>query len=241
MFPDQLSLVLARQNVEFHPRPVMQSYAAYSPWLAEQNALHYRSDQAPEQVLFRVDPLNHQFPTLADGMLWRELLERYEIAADLGENFLLHRLSKPRVVRVAKSGTLSGGWNQWISLPEADNGLIWCRVKLSQWLGGKLASIAYKQPSVWLEVEWKDARRQTFRFIPAAGQSGFLLSPVVLTKDDFAAILNGEKTPAGSEVRAIRFGLSHEELREWLYSDAISVEFEELTFTEAHRDGQMSK
>ncbi len=236
VFPDQLSLVLAREDVRFHPRPVMQGYSVYSPWLAKRNAAYYRSNRAPQNVLFRVDPLGDRFPTLCDGLVWRELLRNYRFKADLGQNYLLHRLPSSRLVQTTKFCPVAGEWNRWIELPNSTAGIIWCRVKLSQKLGGKLASLAYKLPPVFIEVRRKDATTRKFRYIPAAGETGFLLSPVVHAKEDFASLLNSDKAPNQPSVLAIRFLLTQEALREWFYEDSISIEFEQLLFSEAREE-----
>ncbi len=232
VFPDHLYLALTRSDLTFRPRPVMQSYVAYSPWLAERNAAHYRSDQAPDHVLFSVDPLDDRFPMLCDSLTWRELLQRYEVSDVLEDHLLLTRLPKHRTIQVSKLNKVKGDWGEWIAVPKLEEGLIWCRVQLYPTLGTKVAGMAYRQPHVFLDVRWRDGSTKRFRYIPTMGPSGFLLSPALLSKEVFAAIQNGERI-VDNEVQALRFVLSDERFRKWFYADAASVEFEQLSFSNA--------
>jgi hypothetical protein len=65
--PDKLAMVIADETSDFRPRPVMHTYATHAPWLAEQNAVFYRSSAGPLFVLFRINPILEPFPTLNDA------------------------------------------------------------------------------------------------------------------------------------------------------------------------------
>ena len=69
---DQSVLFLNKMN--WKPRPVFQSYTAYTPFLLEANAQFYRSDNAPEFVLFKLQPIDNRFPPLEDGLALLEIL-----------------------------------------------------------------------------------------------------------------------------------------------------------------------
>jgi len=57
--------VLIAHDLQYDPRPIIQSYSVYAPELAELNAAHLRSTHAPDNILFDINPLNNNFP------LWR--------------------------------------------------------------------------------------------------------------------------------------------------------------------------
>lgn len=225
--PDKLAVALARNDVRFQGRPVMQSYVAFTPELAEANAAHYRSADAPDHVLFRVNPIDGRYPSLCDGRLWRELLRRYEVAGSYGGDLLLRKLDSQRTLRVVEHVRFRTTWNAQLAVPPTEGGFIWCRVTIRRNLAGKLAALLYKLPPVTLEVATQTGARR-FRFVPGAGESGFLLSPQVLSKEDFASLLPGDAgLKVAPHVTFLRLATSAESF----YADAVDVEFERVTIS----------
>ena len=67
-------------GLNYRPRPVFQSYAAYSDRLMGYNEQFYRS-ASPEYVLFTLQPPIRRFPPLEDARVLRALLLDYEPVA----------------------------------------------------------------------------------------------------------------------------------------------------------------
>ena len=68
VYPWQQDVVFA-YGLHYHPRPVIQSYSAYTPKLAEINAAFLRDGQSAENILFRVESFCMQYPSLDDRPL----------------------------------------------------------------------------------------------------------------------------------------------------------------------------
>ena len=62
----------------YRPRPVFQSYSAYTPYLARLNDAFYRSSQAPEYALLKLQTIDNRFPTLDDSLLLRSFIYLYD-------------------------------------------------------------------------------------------------------------------------------------------------------------------
>ena len=58
---------------------MIQSYAAFTPELADLNAAYLRSSHAPDNVFFECAPIDDHYPSLDDGLSWPVLLTRYDI------------------------------------------------------------------------------------------------------------------------------------------------------------------
>src|SRR5205085_1685863 len=59
--------VLLLNDLNYRPRPIFQSYSAYTSYLAAVNAHHYRGGAAPEFVLLNLQPIDHRPATAEDG------------------------------------------------------------------------------------------------------------------------------------------------------------------------------
>lgn len=234
--PDQLAIGIAGRDVKFVPRPLLHTYATHSPWLAEQNAAHYRSKSAPDNVIFKVDPLIGRYPTLNDGRLWLELIRSYDVDRDLGENLLLCRRETNRTLEQQLLKSVQTSWNQEVSVPEAMSGVIWCRVRIRRNNTGRLAAFAYKLPEIQMDVSHAGGTR-TYRFTAASGESGFILSPRIEHRSQLAELLSTGNTigkpnrrPAVA-VRSIRFHTS-ELAQKYFYNAGISIDFEHVAVAE---------
>jgi hypothetical protein len=76
-------------GLNYHPRPVFQSYAACNARLMRLNEAFYNSDKAPTYVMFSLGPIDRKFPALEDALLLKNLLFRYEPGGSEGEQQVL--------------------------------------------------------------------------------------------------------------------------------------------------------
>ena len=86
---DQYSVL--REHLNYHPRPVFQSYSAFTPALLKQNLCFYQSSSAPQFVFARLQTVDWRYPAQDDSLLLEELPRRYLIAKEGNDFLLLHR------------------------------------------------------------------------------------------------------------------------------------------------------
>src|SRR5262249_19579365 len=85
-------------GLTYRPRPVFQSYCAYTPHLARLNDAFYRSSRAPEYVLLKLQTIDNRFPTLDDSLLLRSFMHRYDyVHTEQGFQLWARRSQSPRV------------------------------------------------------------------------------------------------------------------------------------------------
>jgi hypothetical protein len=179
---------LFAHGVRYHPRPVIQSYSAYTPELAELNAAYLRSDRAASNILFEIRPVDDHFPPLDDGRSWPELLTRYDIKNTNGTFVLLKRSTTPREYRLTLFKDIPVRFGEPVMLPATDNGPIWAEMEINQSLWGSAVSALYKPPILRLMASLHDGRQLSFRLIPGMARSGFLLSPLVTNITSFVSL-----------------------------------------------------
>ena len=176
--------LLASTNT-WSPRPIMQSYSAYTPELASQNAKHLEGVRAPDSILFKLQTIDGRFPALDDGPSWLGLLSRYEARAVDREFLLLQRREHPLRVRlqsVLQQPLLLGAP---MSLGDEARGAIFARLHFEKTLAGRVAEFVLKTSDLTLTVETKGGVIRRFRLISGMAEAGFLLSPLILTTEDF--------------------------------------------------------
>lgn len=194
VYPANQSAVLAHR-LDYRPRPMMQSYTAYTPTLAEMNAAFLRGDRAPENILFELWTIDDRFPALDDGLSWPELWTRYEVAGRAHDFVQLQRRTTPGRYELIPLAEVPLGLGTTFNLPSTDNELIWAEIKIDQSLRGKITAFFYKPPLLWINVTLKDGRTRPFRIVPGIARAGFLLSPVVESTRSFALLLAPNSTP----------------------------------------------
>src|SRR5438034_10352338 len=110
------------------PRPIFQSYSAYTPRLAEMNAAHLRSDRAADHILFDVWTIDGRFTAQDDSLSWLELLTRYDIMGMAGQYVLMEKSVTPRRYELIPIGENLAGFDGRIEIPSMSSGPIWVRI-----------------------------------------------------------------------------------------------------------------
>jgi hypothetical protein len=179
--------VVLANGLNYRPRPVFQSYLAYSAELAELNANFFAGNHAPDSVLLDVKGIDDHLPAMEDGACWPELLARYSLTDARRSFLLLSRIPSAQAPRVTPIEQRQGEFDQWIRLPESQDAM-WAAIQLRTTLRGKLRTALYKPPQVLLELKSPVQRITRFRLSPDNRRGGFLLSPQILDRMSFALL-----------------------------------------------------
>jgi hypothetical protein len=192
MFGCEQLAVLAN-GLNFRPRPVFQSYAAYSPPLMEWNQAFYRSETAPEFVIFRLLGMDRKLPTLEDALVLRDLLINYELVASEAPFLLLQaKPREPPKLKLLKEATISPG--ELLKLSGFGTTNLWLELELKPTLLGRTREFLYQPAKSRLVVSWSASGKESTRRFRAPAPmlaAGFLLSPLLLNTDDIRALYEG--------------------------------------------------
>jgi hypothetical protein len=185
-YPWNVAALLAH-HLPYAPRPVIQSYTVYTPELAQLNAAHLRGAQAPDNILFDLNSVDNNFPSLEDGLSWLELLSRYDVKDVTGQFVILKRSAQPREYHL--TSLVEGPFRFGELVTVATNeGPIWVELELGRTFWGAVAATLYKPPALKLAVSLQDGRRFVFKVVPGMARSGFLLSPLIQDKQSFVSL-----------------------------------------------------
>ena len=209
LYPAEQGALIASGN-RWNPRPILQSYSAYVPLLAELNRQHLLGADAPAHLYFKVDSIDERVPSLDDGPSWPTLLQRYRPEVMQGEYLVLDRLPPPAAVSTAAptDATASGAMSEralgeWVDVP-GDRGALMVRMDIRPTLYGRLALWLFKPSQLRIDLELADGKRLNYRLVSTMARAGFLLSPLVQNTSEFAMLYGDPALLAGSTVRRLR-------------------------------------
>jgi hypothetical protein len=176
------------------PRPVFQSYSAYTPRLAEINRDHLRGKDAPTRLLFRIEPIDRRLPALEDGLSWPEILNSYSVHSYDGEYLVFARSAAtaemPDFERIAE---IHARFGQTVDVPRAGDAYTFAQFEVEPTLPGKVANVLYKPTQLKITLNLEGGETKEYRFIPTMAKVPLLLSPLVDTTEDFYLLATGSR------------------------------------------------
>ncbi len=191
-------------RLNWHPRPVFQSYAAYTPRLAALNAAHVSGADAPQHLLFAIEPIDGRWAALEDGASWVPILQRYTLARE-GPLLLLDRTDEGmQPVQSRPLRRLQG--TGWQAVPDAKGNVTTASIHVRQPMVARMASFLAGPRIYFIEMRlanFETVRR--YRFIPGAAEMPIVLSPLVASTADFAGLFKQcPGNPPLNQVREVR-------------------------------------
>ncbi len=206
---------------QWAPRPNLQSHAAYTPALADADR-DYLLERGPDNVIFRIETIDTRFPSLEDGSSWPVLLDDYRLDRSAGGCLYLRRRSDVSVpaMRPVEEGVHR--FNEEVGLPDSRTPLF-MKIRFHKTLLGNLASALFRNPSLWIVAELANGETQRYRLVPGMTETGFVISPVVETIEEFAALYQDRASLAGKQVKSFRITGRGSDLF-WRQNYEISIE-----------------
>jgi MFS family permease len=200
IYPYQLGVLLAH-DVAYTPRPVPQSYLAYSAQLVLKNLRHVQDPATrPDHILFDVSAIDTRLPALDDGASWYEIMTQYRVK-DILPGFLhLMPVEKAEKPMPQFSQFQALDLNEALEIKNADQRMVWARIRTDKTFLGALLEFFYKVPPLEMSLELQDGTVKKYTLPGSAAERQVLLSPMITTQRQFAlaatgkiAALNGQK------------------------------------------------
>lgn len=185
------SWMAMQEGLNYRPRPVIQGYTAYTPYLQNLNRSFMQSDRRPDWMIVMMDSIDKRLPTMEDPLLFPWIIKNYGLEW-YDESLLLFKTrgrmqTSPATLLVAEQ-LLDFG--QPLDLSRTgDEGLL-LQVEIEPTVKGRLAGLLYQRPPLTITIKY-DQQQITRRFVPIMGKEGFLLNPLLLDVKDVALYSRG--------------------------------------------------
>jgi hypothetical protein len=204
VYTNEQSVLLASGN-RWNPRPIIQSYAAYTPELARINEQHLRTANAPDWVLLDLiganklnDPngligIDGRLPSLDDGPSWPALLENYTFSSFDGQFVFLRRnpeIKTRSTLEMIYTATQRVG--EKVVLPQTQ-GPLFAEIDLRPTLFGKALIALFQPPTLNIELNLRNGATKSYRVIASMMATGFIVSPLVANTSEFALLAAGDR------------------------------------------------
>ncbi|MDD3179134.1 MAG: hypothetical protein PHQ04_02155 [Opitutaceae bacterium] len=177
----------------YTPRPVFQSYSAYTPRLMAKNLGFYQSEGAPDYLLCNFQSIDGRYPSTDDATLLVELPRSYAPVLEEGDYLLLQKRRPLPTQRLARKPLLaqSLALGEELTLPPVRDQAVWLQATCRLTTLGRLRALLYKPPLLNMTVTDDRGVQTNWRMLPRVAEEGFLLAPLLATPSDFAAFLRG--------------------------------------------------
>lgn len=229
LYPDEIGTIFA-YDFDYQPRPIFQSFSAYTSKLAEMNLAHLKSENAAENILFDLKPIDGRYASFGDALSWPEILTRYDVANIEGRYLHLKRNERPREYQLQPLvDNVQLAIGEWYKLPLSEEP-IWAKIDIHPNILGKVATTALRLPRLHLEVETIDGEVSIHRVMGDVMRGGFLLSPKLSDRWDFLDLTSDKWQEKLANKSVARIRITAEGANAKFYPAKYQVNLSQLEF-----------
>ena len=171
-------------GLNYRPRPVPQSYSAFTPRLQRLDADFLADPRtAPDTLLFKLGDIDGRLPTFATGPTLPILLRWYMPAGEDPLGLILRHRTAPTPATLHQGGRRSFALFDTIAVPAEPGAVTIARITLPKTFTGRLLGFLFREPTLTIEVSLAGGAVRNYRFVPGMAEAGFLISPLPLASD----------------------------------------------------------
>ncbi len=205
LMPWEISFIYFNQ-LNYQPRPVIQTYQANSDWLAQKNEAKYTSNNAPQFVLARSNGFREQHPFWVDKGAYLALAKNYHLVDTLihteGNYYLFEKESKADEIKYHKYSKGQATFNQEISIPNDTS--LYFKAEIKYNWAGKLARLIFQPPYLKCDIRYEDNTVEGYRIPPPILKGGIYVGGKMSTESEFLNFYH-QKKAANKKIKSIKF------------------------------------
>jgi hypothetical protein len=197
IIPWEISLVEGN-SLNWHPRPIFQSYSAYTSWLDLQN-LNSFQNSPPQYILYNFVSLDRKHPFFFEPATFYEYFCNYKPdnggskTVDIGpilDLILLERRDKNICLPTFQEKHLTVNWDDTVILDKGS--LQRAKVEIHYSLLGKLYKLLFRAAPVMIDVEYSNHDKHQYRISPDNAKNGLVISPLPRNTPEVIAMFQGD-------------------------------------------------
>lgn len=188
--------IIATNELNWQPRPVLHSYASYTKWLDGENNTHFNSDDAPEFIIWELEKItsdlnggnlesiDNRYLLNNEPLTLITLLKRYKGIRKEGGLLILQKRQKDLTYTTKNSLELEQKMGDWINLPShGHNSVLRLKPKLEKSTLQGIKSFLYKDEQYWLLLKTSSGSIFKYRIVPKIAEEGLWINPLLVRHD----------------------------------------------------------
>jgi len=188
--------VILLNDFNYAPRPVFQSYSAYTPALARLNEAYFLGADAPKFVVFRLNYSDNKVPMSEDGLALVALLRRYRPTLVEKGFLLLQRddaAAAPGAIEPEPAAAKATLNSVTAITPTAGATIAFIDVELNAF--GRIYTALFREPELDIVLTTEDGQQLRYRFTRPSAAAGFLLNPLVRSTPEWLRVYFSRPLP----------------------------------------------
>lgn len=197
-------------RLEYNPRPVIQSYSAFTPYLINLNGQKYDGDSAPDFVIFSNESIDGRYAFFDDQAAKISLIKNCSCLGlyQSGMNDFLLFQKNPRQKSVELSPPVENiiKFEENYVVPDTAKSYF-IKFDVNYSLLGKGIRFAYKPFPTVMEFTFEDGSTRDFRVIVPALKNGVLINPFIENETDFFDFAEARANTSAKKIKSFRLKL----------------------------------
>lgn len=189
VYPWNIQLLL-ENKLNYTPRPILQSYTVYTPYLGQMDFEFYNSSQAPEFVIYDFAAIDGRYPLFDESKVNLAYIKNYNVAElfdfEGRKVALLQKNSDFKPIKFEKVKEYA----MFLDTPLVPKKDIYYEVGIYNNLKGKIVSIFQHAPEIRLEIKLKDATIREFRTSKLLLETGLFSDKFIASTSEFISLFN---------------------------------------------------
>ncbi len=192
--------MLLLNGLNYAPRPVFQSYSAYTPHLARLNEAYFLGAGAPDFVILRLDYIDDRLPMIEDALAMVALLKLYRpVVSERGFLLLQHDKTAAADPVPMRGGSIPSTLGEEVSTPgDTTTTLAFIHVDLNAF--GRIYTLLFREPALYITQRSAGGDKLRHRLVRATAASGFVVSPMIESNNDWVKLYFSEPLRSVSSI-----------------------------------------
>ncbi|MDB5230103.1 MAG: hypothetical protein JWN76_908 [Chitinophagaceae bacterium] len=187
---------LFQHHMNYSPRPVFQSYTAYTDWLEKKNLEHYQK-KAPDFLLYDYDAIDGRYPFNEEVLTNFFITKNYHVTDTFTSNerqrILLEKNSPVMPLHFVTADKKNAETSDEVPV----NNFSFIKIKLAYSLRGKLRATLYKAPPVYISFILQNGERHLYKTSIDLLETGIMTDKLVISDPDFIHYIRSKENLPG--------------------------------------------
>lgn len=205
LVPNEISEIYLNQ-LNYNPRPIIQSYQAYNEFLDNKNQEKYLSNTAPDFVVYGIESTDDKYALGDETLTTLALLQHYEPIKSWKNRLLLKKTEVVKSLKLIhqKTHIWQLGKSFEVKADTSKNIVSVIKVKTSYNWFGKLLNLFFQPPQLRMELKTEDGKWSNYRTVPILLNKGLIISTKIDSVEEMKVFLENRKVE-NKAIKSIKF------------------------------------